>query len=263
MQKSLVKSKINNLNKSEIKQAWYSTYGDSYEEGLRFLLKSVDSNSFIPENLLEDIKNKKPIQYILGEWDFYTGTYKISPAVLIPRPETEVLVDYIKNNIVDIKSILDLGTGSGCIAIELAKIFKDAHVLGVDISTKALEIAHKNNWQSNYKVKFMESNWFESVENKFDLIVANPPYVPEKESKNSFLAHEPKIALFSEQNGLADPLKIISGAKKHLNPNGHFFIEHGEGQSEIIQEAMHKEKFSSVTVIKDLVERERFVYGNA
>ena len=75
--------------------------------------------------------------------------------------------------------------------------------------------------------------------------------------------HEPKIALFSEQNGLADPLKIISGAKKHLNPNGHFFIEHGEGQSEIIQEAMHKEKFSSVTVIKDLVERERFVYGNA
>ena len=74
MQKSLVKSKINNLNKPEIKQAWYSTYGDSYEEGLRFLLKSIDSNSFASENLLEDIKNKKPIQYILGEWDFYTGT---------------------------------------------------------------------------------------------------------------------------------------------------------------------------------------------
>ena len=74
MQKSLVKSKINNLNKPEIKQAWYSTYGNSYEEGLRFLLKSIDSNSFTSENLLEDIKNKKPIQYILGEWDFYTGT---------------------------------------------------------------------------------------------------------------------------------------------------------------------------------------------
>ena len=197
MQKSLVKSKINNLNKPEIKQAWYSTYGDNYEEGLRFLLKSIDSNSFISENLLEDIKNKKPIQYILGEWDFYTGTYKISPAVLIPRPETEVLVDYIKNNIADIKSILDLGTGSGCIAIELAKIFKDAHVLGVDISTKALEIAHKNNWQSNYKVKFMESNWFESVKNKFDLIVANPPYVPEK--KGGFVSYS-KIGFVEEKH---------------------------------------------------------------
>ena len=73
--------------------------------------------------------------------------------------------------------------------------------------------------------------------------------------------HEPKIALFSKQNGLADSLKIISGVIKHLNPNGHFFIEHGEGQSEIIQEAMYKEKVSSITVIKDLVERERFVYG--
>ena len=75
--------------------------------------------------------------------------------------------------------------------------------------------------------------------------------------------HEPKIALFSKQNGLADPLKVIGSVKKHLNPNGHFFIEHGEGQSKMIQKAMHKEKFSSVTVIKDLAERERFVYGNA
>ena len=211
-----MKSKINNFNKPEIKQAWYSTYGDSYEEGLRFLLKNIDSKSFILEDLLEDIKKKKPVQYILGEWDFYTGTYKISPAVLIPRPETEVLVDYIKNNVTDVESILDLGTGSGCIAIELSKIFKDAHVLGVDISTKALEIAHKNNWQTNYKVKFMESNWFESVENKFDLIVANPPYVPEKESENSSLMHEPKIALFSKQNGLADPLKIKAVQKSTL-----------------------------------------------
>ena len=231
MQKSLVKSKINNLNKPEIKQAWYSTYGDSYEEGLRFLLKSIDSNSFASENLLEDIKNKKPIQYILGEWDFYTGTYKISPAVLIPRPETEELVQWVidDNNTNDRKKLIDLGAGSGCIGISISKTIS-LDVTLADISKESLRICNINKDILSSNVKIIEYDMNTEFTNNefFDIIVSNPPYLDysKKDEIDENVNFEPNIALFAPED---DPLhfykQILVFANKNLNKGGKIYLE--------------------------------------
>ena len=143
MQKSFSKLKINSTSIKKIKIVWESVYKDEYDEGLRFLVLGLLNGNFDLDKVIHDIKSKKPIQYIIGEWNFYEGNYFLTEDVLIPRPETEVLVDYIKNKFLKLKTILDLGTGSGCIAIELSKIYKNSKVVGSDLCTKALRIAKK------------------------------------------------------------------------------------------------------------------------
>ena len=161
------------LTNEIIKESWRDIYGCSYDEGLNFLLDWWETSDIPIKDLLEKISQRYPVQYIIGEWPFFDGNYLLNENVLIPRPETEQLIEIIKGFALNPKSILDLGTGSGCIAIELSKIFPEAKVVGIDKSESALSIAKKNNLQAENEVVFKCSNWFDNVDEKFYLIISN------------------------------------------------------------------------------------------
>lgn len=183
--------------------------------------------------ILCDLKEEQPIQYLLGQADFYGLKLKVTPDVLIPRQETEELVDWI---IKDFQaksgcSVLDIGTGSGCIPISLAKNLKNAKVSAIDVSEKALVVARENASTCDVQVQFilMDILSADALSEKYDIIVSNPPYVrmlEKHEIRKNVLDHEPHLALFVEDD---DPLlfyrKIAALAKKSLNPGGRLYFE--------------------------------------
>ena len=252
----------NNHNKlTTISDAWRNAYGKDYEEGLHFLLDINDLLERDVERICFEISEKRPIQYIIGNWDFYKGNYEVNSDVLIPRPETETLIEHIENSKLQPKSILDLGTGTGCIAIELSKIFPKATVYAVDVSIKAISIAKTNAKKNNANVRFLNSNWYQKVSLKYDLIVSNPPYVDRSTNTNESLKFEPEEAIFSDENGLKDLRIIISQSKHYLNYGGIIFLEHSPEQKKIIKNLLKKSGFGNVTSIKDLKRAERFTFG--
>jgi release factor glutamine methyltransferase len=227
-------------------------------------LTEEEKNKF--EDYLRKLKNNEPIQYLIGTTEFYGSTFNVNPNVLIPRPETEELVDWViaKNQNQPLLSILDIGTGSGCIAISLAKHLK-AEVTAFDISDKALITAQTNADKNETFVHFVEfdilnDHW---EGDSFDCIVSNPPYVKEAEKtqmKANVLEHEPSLALFvSDDNALVFYVKIADFAKENLNPNGQLFFEINQYLSaEVI--AMLKEKgFKEIQLKKDSYENARMV----
>ena len=252
----------NNHNKlTIISDVWRNTYAKDYEEGLYFLLNTKELLERDVERICFEISEKRPIQYIIGNWDFYKGNYEVNSDVLIPRPETENLIEYIENSKLQPKSILDLGTGTGCIAIELSKIFPKATVDAVDLSIKAISIAKTNAKKNNANVRFLNSNWYQKVSLKYDLIVSNPPYVDKSANTNESLKFEPEEAIFSDENGLKDLRIIISQSKHYLNYGGIIFLEHSPEQKKIIKNLLKKSGFRNVTSIKDLKRTERFTFG--
>ena len=252
----------NNHNKlTTISDAWRNAYGKDYEEGLHFLLDINDLLERDVERICFEISEKRPIQYIIGNWDFYNGNYEVNSDVLIPRPETETLIEHIENSKLQPKSILDLGTGTGCIAIELSKIFPRAKVDAVDLSKKAISTAKTNAKKNNANVRFLNSNWYQKVSLKYDLIVSNPPYVDRSTNTNESLKFEPEEAIFSDENGLKDLRIIISQSKDYLNYGGIIFLEHSPEQKKIIKNLLKKNGFRDVTSIKDLKRAERFTFG--
>lgn len=252
----------NNHNKlTTISDAWRNAYGKGYEEGLHFLLNTNEVLKRDLERICFEISEKRPIQYIIGNWDFYKGNYEVNSDVLIPRPETETLIEYIENSKLQPKSILDLGTGTGCIAIELSKIFPRATVDAVDLSIKAISIAKTNAKKNNANVRFLNSNWYQKVSLKYDLIVSNPPYVDKSANTNESLKFEPEEAIFSDENGLKDLRIIISQSKHYLNYGGIIFLEHSPEQKKIIKNLLKKSGFRNVTSIEDLKRTERFTFG--
>ncbi len=182
---------------------------------------------------IDKLKKEEPIQYILGKTEFYGLPFKVNQNTLIPRPETEELVSWIVDSI-DSSSplhILDIGTGSGCIAISLKKQLPNASVTAIDVSDKALKIAEKNALENEVEVTFIQQNILttNSLSKHYDIIVSNPPYVrniEKEEIKNNVLLNEPHLALFVDDN---DPLifysKIAKLAAKHLNRKGLLFFE--------------------------------------
>ena len=252
----------NNHNKlTIISDVWRNTYAKDYEEGLYFLLNTKELLERDVERICFEISEKRPIQYIIGNWDFYKGNYEVNSDVLIPRPETETLIEHIENSKLQPKSIHDLGTGTGCIAIELSKIFPKATVDAVDLSTKAISIAKTNAKKINANVRFLNSNWYQKVSLKYDLIVSNPPYVDKSANTNESLKFEPEEAIFSDENGLKDLRIIISQSKHYLNYGGIIFLEHSPEQKKIIKNLLKKSGFRNVTSIKDLKRTERFTFG--
>ena len=187
-------------------------------------------------SILEQLKKEIPIQYILGVTHFYGLEFEVNSAVLIPRPETEELVDWIIQNS-KLKAqnsklkILDIGTGSGCIGIALAKNLPNAQVFALDVSEKALATAKKNAEKNQVKLTFIHQSILETVDlaQEFDIIVSNPPYVRELEKleiKNNVLDNEPHLALFVEDNdALIFYRKIAQLAQKNLNPKGQLYFE--------------------------------------
>jgi release factor glutamine methyltransferase len=227
--------------------------------------------------VLEDLKQQKPIQYILGETEFYGLPFKVNENVLIPRPETEELVDLIIRSVTSSaveKSIktLDIGTGSGCIAISLAKNLPKAKVYALDVSSEALTMAKENAKVNKVDITFIEasileaSNWDLFFENtKFDVIVSNPPYVRELEKQEiqpNVLDNEPHLALFvKDDNPLIFYKAITDFAVKKLKPNGKLFFEINQYLGEETKQLLVDANFEAVELLKDLNGNDRMLKG--
>lgn len=215
---------------------------------------------------IKQIIEGKPLQYIMQKQEFMGMDFFVNEDVLIPQPDTEILVetvlDICKKYGEQSLRILDLCTGSGAIAISLSKIL-NAQVFASDVSTKALEVAEKNNVLNNTKVEFIESNLFEQINGeKFDIIVSNPPYIKNKEIKSlsKQVQNEPYIALAGGEDGLDFYRKIIDEAYKHMNKNCYLCLEIGYDQKEdLIKLIKQNENYEYENCIKDLSNNDRCI----
>lgn len=230
--------------------------------------REIDDNkkNKIKEMLIARGKNRKPLQYILGEWEFYGYPFKTDERALIPRPDTEILVEQCKLLMYDKNScdILDMGTGSGAIAISLAKELANSNVLGLDISPKAIELAEENkNLNKASNVNFILSNLFEKIENKkFDLIISNPPYISLKEYETlmpEVKNYEPMNALTDSSDGLFFYEEISKHAGDYLNENGYLAFEIGYNQAESLKKILKNNSFELINLIKDYSGNDRVV----
>lgn len=210
-------------------------------------------------HIVERLRNNEPIQYVLGETEFYGLNFKVNSSVLIPRPETEELVEWI---LLETKQtnphLLDVGTGSGCIAITLAKHLDNSTVDAWDISDKALEVAFDNAAINNVSVKFSKVDVLKplTINNHFDIIVSNPPYIADSEKKNmekNVLDFEPSEALFVPNNeSLIFYDKIADIAQKLLNNNGLLYFEINQAKGGEIVELLQRKGFADVELKKDI-----------
>lgn len=246
---------------------------------LEFILK-IDRNELIKKQLQEIEKEKEeeykqkieqilqgmPLQYITNSQEFMKLNFFVNENVLIPQPDTEVLVEeVIKIAQIESKTkILDICTGSGCIGVSLAYYLKNAKITMSDISKNAIEIAKKNAKENKVleKTKFIKSDLFENIKEKFDIIVSNPPYIETDVIKNlsKQVQNEPKIALDGGKDGLLFYRKLINEAPNFLNDNGYLCMEIGYNQKEkVIELAKQEETFSKIEAIKDLSGNDRVI----
>ena len=238
--------------------------------GLNDLSIFIDNHKFSKEeeNLINDFIEKKkkgiPLDYILQKSSFYQNDFFVDERALIPRPETEILVDHINNlNLNPGMKILDAGVGSGCIGISLAKLNPKTCVYGLDYSSEALKVAKINKEKFNLDNFYLiNSNWLEPLkENSFDIVVSNPPYVAPSDPHLEELKHEPILALISEQNGLEDFDLISSQAIKVLKDDGLLAFEHGKNQSNDVKKIMTIYGFKNITLIHDYQSNPRITIG--
>ena len=223
--------------------------------------KDQKSNLF---KAIEQLKKNMPIQYVIGESEFMNLKFYLNNKVLIPRPETEELVSWVLSMKPVNKKILDIGTGSGCIAITLAKFIKSCELTAWDINKEILEVARKNALSNKVKVLFeiQDISRIKS-DKKFDIIVSNPPYICNSEKKNikeNVLLFEPHKALFVDDN---DPLffydKIIDFGKKNLNNNGNIFFEINENHNQKVSDLLIKAGFHDIELKKDYRLKNRMI----
>jgi len=210
------------------------------------------------ESMLARRMAHEPVAYLLGEREFYSLSFEVSPAVLIPRPETELLVELALACIPESGpcSVLDLGSGSGCIAVTVAKLRPSAQVLATDLSQAALAVLGRN--ASRHGVTHLESavgSWFDAVGQRcFDVIISNPPYVAvaDPHLRQGDLRFEPRIALAAGPQGLDALREIIAGAPGHLRPGGWLLVEHGHDQADAIAALMRTAGFEGLVSHRDL-----------
>lgn len=225
----------------------------------------VDENvkyNFI--NGIEKLKKNFPIQYITNYQEFMKLKFYVDENVLIPRDDTEILVQEVLDKSNSKDKILDLCTGSGAIGVSIKKYKSDAKVYASDISLNALNVAKKNAEINNVDIIFLNSNLFENIkEYNFDIIVSNPPYISKKEMAELELQvkKEPEIALYGGIDGLDFYKKIISEAKKYLKINGFLMVEIGYNQKENVEKIFHDNGYSNVVSKKDLYGNDRIVIG--
>lgn len=232
---------------------------------LEYLKKYIHPGEDLNKSI-ERLNNGEPVQYIVGDVDFYGNIIKVDKRVLIPRRETEELVEktynyinkYLNKNI----NILDLCTGSGCIAISLKKLLPDSKLTASDISTEALELAKENSSINETQVTFVESDLFDNITNTFDCIISNPPYISYDETIMDIVKNnEPNIALYADDNGLYFYKKILKEANKYLKEKFIIALEIGETQAQsIIQIAKTYFPNDLIIIEKDLQHLDRFVF---
>ncbi len=196
----------------------------------------------------------EPVAYLTGRKEFYGLPLQVDARVLDPRPDTETLVDWALEVIAPLASprVMDLGTGSGAIALALQSQRADAQVLAVDASTDALAVAQANAERLGLPVQFQPANWLAGVEGPFDAIVSNPPYIPSADPHLAALTHEPLQALASGADGLEDIRTIVAQAPTHLRPGGWLLLEHGYDQAEAVQALLATQGFTQVQSRNDL-----------
>ncbi len=231
-------------------------------------VKATDLDFFLTS--LNRLQSKEPIQYIIGEANFYNSIFEVSPDVLIPRPETEELVAWIIDDIALLNSnkilkVLDIGTGSGCIAISIAKYAENVAVSAIDFSKKALHIAERNALSNKVNIQFLETDILnaQDLPEKYDIIVSNPPYVREKEKEqmhDNVLKHEPDEALFvTDENPLLFYDKISDLAKKSLVENGVLYFEINQYLGKEIKQLLETKGFERIELRKDFLEKDRMI----
>lgn len=229
--------------------------------------KQVDT---LRERILRRAR-REPVQYIVGDTDFRTLTLKCDSRALIPRPETEELVGFVleklntKHPAGTPARILDLGTGTGAIALSVAAERPESEVVAVDKSADALTLAGENASSLGISaVSFLQSNWFENVTGTFDAIVSNPPYLTQEEWESAqpeVRDHEPLSALVADNAGLADLEKILRGARERLSPGGFIALETGIAQHSALEKLARECGFSKTESRTDLSERPRFFFA--
>jgi release factor glutamine methyltransferase len=266
-----LQSKINAYPLEEAREIgiiWLQKVLDISKTDINFSEIGVDENSFNIEETIQRLNQNEPIQYILGEAWFRDRPFVVNKNVLIPRPETEEIIDLIKA--VNPKTILDLGTGSGCIPISLALEILNAGVYAIDISEGALQVSTQNNANLKANVNFKKGDILNFVspfeEQKFDVIVSNPPYVKNDEKtemRANVLAFEPHLALFVENE---DPLifyrHIAQIGLKYLNENGFIVVEINSYLGKETKACFESYGYLKVELIQDFLGRDRFIKIN-
>ena len=210
-----------------------------------------------------------PLQQLTGEQDFMGLTFSVNEHVLIPRQDTEILVEEVLKELHDRMRILDMCTGSGCILLSLLHYSNDCEGLGVDLSAEALEVAGRNvlkvlTPEKAEHAHFLQSDLFEKVEGKFEIIVSNPPYIASAEVEKlmpEVRDHEPRMALDGTEDGLYFYRRIIEEAGKHLVSSGMLFFEIGYDQGQAVSELMRTEGYCDVQVVQDYAGLDRVVFG--
>ena len=213
---------------------------------------------------LETRANHIPLQHITGVQEFMGLEFCVNEHVLVPRQDTEVLVESVLEILTPGMDVLDMCTGSGCIIISLAKLGKAVKAIGVDISEEALKVAKKNVEKLEAEVTLLHSDLFENVEGKYDVIVSNPPYIRTaviEELKEEVKFHDPFLALDGKEDGLFFYRKIVDESLNYLKPSGKLYFEIGHDQGEDVKQLMENAGFFNVTVKKDLAGLDRVVYG--
>ncbi len=232
-------------------------------DNIKYLEKYLEKDKL--KEGLEKLKQGLPVQYIVGNVNFYGITLKVNENVLIPRFETETLVEktikYAKENLKEPYKIIDLGTGSGAIAITLKKHL-NSQIDAIDISEKALDIAKENAINNNLIINFYKSNMLENVKDKYDVIISNPPYISKNEKIDDIVKNnEPAIALYADDNGLEYYKKILEKATDHLNKPGLIAFEIGMTQAKKIKDIASKYfKQTNIKVEKDLTGKDRYIF---
>jgi len=230
---------------------------------------SLKINEQVSEKIIAELEklilrriDREPISKILGRREFWGRSFSINENVLDPRGDTETLIDFVIEK--PVKSVLELGTGSGAIAVTLACEWKEVHVTAIDISEDALSMAKINAEKFNVqkKIHFLKSDWFESVKGSFDLIISNPPYIgliEQNEISAEVIKYDPEIALFAGSDGLDAYQTIIPNIAKFLNPDGIVVLETGAFQGIQVKNMMNTVGFIDAKIVKDLSGKDRLV----
>jgi release factor glutamine methyltransferase len=271
--KSNFKKRLSELYPSEEVQSFFNILSEKYLNLSRIeialnperTISATEAEKF--QKAILRLQNYEPVQYIIGETEFYGLPFKVNKHTLIPRPETEELVEWILSGFPPsgARGILDIGTGTGCIAISLAKNLPNAKISALDISEEALKIAEANAKLNKVEVDFFQKDILaaETLRKKYDVIVSNPPYVRELEKKQmqqNVLKYEPHSALYVKDE---DPLlfyRAISRlAKNHLNPGGKLFFEINEYLAYEMTELLKAEGFKNIEIKKDIYGKDRML----
>ena len=217
--------------------------------------------------LVERRQIQEPMAYIVGVKEFYGQEFLVNKDVLIPRPDTELLIDVMIKSTLgkDSVEILELGTGSGAICVSLALEIITAQIVATDISQAALDVARQNAKKHNVldQISFIQSDWYTDIGNKkYDYIVSNPPYIASNEQDKMAVEtslYEPHLALYAADNGLSEYRTIIESAKKYLNPMGKLIVEIGYRQNEVIMNLMQQNNFQNIKTYQDLAGHDRVI----